>query len=450
MRAWLIRRMLKLFRRVSRFSLWFETRFTSTGRLVIAGTVAAAIFGVDPNQTAALQLAAVLLGIIAVAITVSLRWQPKLELKRTLPDTVTVGSATLYYILITNNSDRTQRDLVLSDHLQTRYPTADMFRQQRTDGREKYLNWFDRRIGFPRWLNLLRLGRGARLASISVPPIPARSTITVSIPLLPLRRGKLIFTEILVKRPDPLGIFFAKHQQKLYDEAVSLPKRYPLPPSNWVSERHFHHGGLTRAAAVGDSEEFIGLREYRPGDPLRHIHWRSFAKRGSPVVNEYQDEYFDRHALVIDTFIGSAPPSNFEALISIAASFIQTTRPSDSILDLAFIEQQMWQLTTGRGISDNRQVLMQLAEVQPSNADEFSDLAAYLRRHAERLASVIMVCTIWDGARQACLEELQSRRLRCLGLLVGESEAVVEPNAGLTLHRIRPSLIERDIAAMAS
>lgn len=341
MRAWFIRRILSLFRIVSQSSLWFETHFTSTGRLIIAGIIAAAIFGIDPNQTLALRLTAVLLGIIVVGISVSLRWHPDLEIKRVLADTVTVATATSYSVVITNKSDRAEFDLVLRDRLATRYPTPEMFLHDRADGRETTLHWFDRRVGFPRWLGLLRIGRGARLASLPVPPIPARSTISVSIPLMPLRLGKLVFTEVIVKRPDPLGVFFAQHRKKLYGEVISLPRRYPVPPPHWVSERHFHRGGLTRAAAVGDSEEFIGLREYRPGDPLRHIHWRSFAKRGTPVVKEYQDEYFDRHALVIDTFLGQAAASSFEAVISVAASFIQATRPRDSILDLVFIEQQI-------------------------------------------------------------------------------------------------------------
>ena len=47
------------------------------------------------------------------------------------------------------------------------------------------------------------------------------------------------------------------------------------------------------------------LRDYRPGDPLQRVHWKSFARTGRPVVKEYQDEFFERHALVLDT--GTAP-----------------------------------------------------------------------------------------------------------------------------------------------
>ncbi len=450
MRAWLIRRMLGFFRAVSRTSLWFETRFTATGRLIIGGAIVATIFGIDPSRTLALQLSAVLLGIIIVAIFASLRWRPQLELVRDLPETVTVDIATSYSISITNDSDHAEYNLVLTDRLLTRYPTPEAFGQQKSDGREFALHWFDRWVGFPRWLDLLRMGRGARLDAIPLPPIAAHSTITVAVPLVPLRRGKLIFTEQVVKRSDPIGIFFAMYRVSLYGDVISLPKRHPVPTPHWVSERHFHRGGVTQAATVGDSEEFIGLREYRPGDPLRHIHWRSFAKRCTPVVKEYQDEYFDRHALVVDTFLGTAAPINFEAVVSVAASFIESSRPNDSILDLVFIEQQIWRLSTGRGLSDNRHVLLQLAELQPSAVDDFAHLAEYLRRHGDRLASIIMVCTTWDTTRQTFVEELQNRRLRCLALLVGETEVAPDLVTDIDLRQIRPSVIAQDIAAMAS
>ena len=58
------------------------------------------------------------------------------------------------------------------------------------------------------------------------------------------------------------------------------------------------------ASSVGESEEFVSLRDYRRGDPMRHIHWKSWAKTGKPIVKEFQDEFFVRHALILDTFAG--------------------------------------------------------------------------------------------------------------------------------------------------
>jgi uncharacterized protein (DUF58 family) len=42
------------------------------------------------------------------------------------------------------------------------------------------------------------------------------------------------------------------------------------------------------APRAGSGTEMFGVREYRPGDPLRRIHWRSSARRGELVVREYE------------------------------------------------------------------------------------------------------------------------------------------------------------------
>jgi uncharacterized protein (DUF58 family) len=449
-RSWILTRVLRSFRTVSRLSLWFEMRFTALGRLLCTGAGAAAIFGIDPNQTVALQLAALLFAAVTVAMLTSIRWRPRLEIQRVVPDTVTVDVQTTYVVTIVNHGAHAEVGLILADCLATQYPNADEFRRTSRTHSEGRTNWFDQYVGFPRWLLMVRKSRGARLEPISIPIIPARGSVNVTAPLRAIRRGKLVFTNVELRRPDPLGLFFARHKIEQYAELVSLPKRYPIPPLSWVSERHFHRGGLALATTVGDSEEFIGLREYRPGDPLRHIHWRSFAKRGQPVVKVHQDEYFDRHALVIDTFLGHCAPSDFEAVISIAASFIQSERPSDSILDLVFIEQNVWRLTTGRGLSNNRQILLQLAQLEATQTDKFSDITSYMERYLDRLASVIMVGTTWGLTRQEFVNELRHRQLRCLALITPDDpDLVTYPATGLGQpNTVRPTHIAEDIGVI--
>jgi uncharacterized protein (DUF58 family) len=48
-------------------------------------------------------------------------------------------------------------------------------------------------------------------------------------------------------------------------------------------------------------QDYLGIREYRPGDTLRQVHWPSSARRGSLMVREYEQERPQRLALVIDT-----------------------------------------------------------------------------------------------------------------------------------------------------
>jgi len=107
----------------------------------------------------------------------------------------------------------------------------------------------------------------------------------------------------------------------------------------------YQEGGVALAANVGRSDEFVALREYRRGDPLRHIHWRSWAKTGKPIVKEFEDEFFVRHALVLDTFDGEPNSEVLEEAVSVAASFACTVLTQESLLDLLFVGNQSYCFT---------------------------------------------------------------------------------------------------------
>ena len=98
------------------------------------------------------------------------------------------------------------------------------------------------------------MGRGARLDAIPLPPIAAHSTITVAVPLVPLRRFALPSRWSNVQT---IGIFFAMYRVSLYGDVISLPKRHPTGYQSATLPRWRHASGT-----VGDSED-IGLREYR-------------------------------------------------------------------------------------------------------------------------------------------------------------------------------------------
>jgi len=93
-------------------------------------------------------------------------------------------------------------------------------------------------------------------------------------------------------------LFRAFARVPLPETVLILPKRYPLPDLALRARATNQRGGVALAAAIGESEEFVSLRDYRPGDPRRHIHWRSWARTGRPIVKEFQDEFFVRHALI--------------------------------------------------------------------------------------------------------------------------------------------------------
>ena len=411
------RPLYRLFPLAARLSGWLDQRFATSGRLMLGMLVTGAILGIDIGQTLAYQLAVLAFALLATSFVLTLRWRPRLEVRRVLPQMVTAALASHYWLEITNRGASVERDLLIQDYLVQPPLSLQRFKTLRDSEAQTASNWFDRAIGFPRWVALRRRERGAEIVATPVPPIAPGATLRVRIELTALRRGWLRFAHLRLLRPDPLGLCRARTEIALSDKLLALPRRHPLPRIRLLSERRYQPGGLSLAHAVGDSQEFAALRDYQPGDPRRHIHWRSYAKTGNLIVKQYQDEYFDRHALVVDTHLSNAPP-RFEALIEVAASVVGGTRPQDSILDLVIAGTDVLELNAGRGLGDSLRALTYLAEASAMPRDDFTALAAVLRARIGRLASVILVFGHYDEQRRALVDELRAHALPTLCLLV--------------------------------
>jgi uncharacterized protein (DUF58 family) len=238
------------------------------------------------------------------------------------------------------------------------------------------------------------------------------------IELTPIRRGPMRFAKINLSRTDPLGLFRSFVGQPLAQSILILPKRYPLPPIPLPGALKYQDGGVALASNVGQSDEFVALRDYRHGDPWRHIHWRSWAKVGKPVVKEYEDEFFVRHALVLDTFTDDPQGEVFEEAVSVAASFACSIRTQESLLDLLFVGPQSYCFTAGRGVAHTEQMLEILAAVQPCGNRPFATLEQLVLNHVKVVSGCICVLVAWDESRRRFVEKLKGLNLPLLVLVI--------------------------------
>src|SRR3954464_8270192 len=58
--------------------------------------------------------------------------------------------------------------------------------------------------------------------------------------------------------------------------------------------------GLHRASVHGASVEFAEHKEYSPGDELRHVDWKAYAKSGRIYVKQFEQESQLTIHLVLD------------------------------------------------------------------------------------------------------------------------------------------------------
>jgi uncharacterized protein (DUF58 family) len=290
----------------------------------------------------------------------------------------------------------------------------------------------ERLFGYPRWEWLVQRGR----AALPRPPVPVPTLgpgdrLARRLSLIPQRRGWLTLDALMAARTDPLGLMRKEARIAGAGRLLVLPKRYPVQPLPQPGRRKLQPGGVSLTSSVGDSREFVGLRDYVPGDSPRHIHWAAWARCGEPVVKEYQDEYFSRQALVLDSFIGGdgAGEDAFECAVSIAASLVgplTTHGARDSLLDLMFVADRAHVVTGGRGLLATDGMLELLACLTPIRSDDFRVLSGSVAAHAPRLAACTCVLLAWDSERQAFVRGLVGCGLPVTALVIGAA-ADAEP-----------------------
>ncbi len=62
---------------------------------------------------------------------------------------------------------------------------------------------------------------------------------------------------------------------------------------------------LEHAGRKGAGGDYYGVREFRPGDPLRHVHWKTTARRGELVVREFEREAGTPLVVLVDNRVRS-------------------------------------------------------------------------------------------------------------------------------------------------
>ena len=397
-------------------------RVTKVGWLVFSGVIVSALLGLDTNLSLAYQTSTLLFVILFVSVIATFFAGARLVAQRNLPKFGAVGETLRYDIVIQNVGRKIQRGLTITERMPDPRPTLEQFSNTPEPGEEKR-NWYDRSQGWYRWQYLITKNQFALTKEQPLPPLAPKNAIRVPAEIVPTRRGILRLDSLNAYVPDPFGLFRSTESIPTKDSIVILPKRYNIPAIELSGITKYQQGGVSMASAIGESEEFVALREYRSGDPLRHIHWRSFAKIGKPIVKEFQDEFFVRHALILDTFNATVNSDCFEEAVSVAASFAYTIQTQDSLLDLMFVGPEAYCFTAGRGVGQTEQMLEILAAVQPCADKPFKILEELVLEHVGSVSGCICVFLAWDEARQNFVEQLKILGVPVLVLVVSERDA---------------------------
>lgn len=149
-----------------------------------------------------------------------------------------------------------------------------------------------------------------------LPRLPAGGERLVTWQATPAARGRLRFPAFRIVTRFPFGLFVKGGQAAPRLEMLVYPA---VGPVSDAERRELEGAGSSAARRRGRGHELYNLRDYRPGDDPRLIHWRSSAKSGGLIVREREADA-TRDARIVLQGIGGRDAARLERGLARAAS----------------------------------------------------------------------------------------------------------------------------------
>lgn len=136
-------------------------------------------------------------------------------------------------------------------------------------------------------------------------------------------RGKFPIGPLKLRLADPFGMCELSRSYAGTDDLIVIPVVEHLPfvvlGGEWTGGNDSHPSSIPSAG-----EDDIGTREYRHGDALHRVHWRSTARRGELMVRREEHPRQSQATLLLDAragaHAGEGLHSSLEWAVSAAAS----------------------------------------------------------------------------------------------------------------------------------
>lgn len=233
-------------------------------------------------------------------------------------------------------------------------------------------------------------------------------------------RGRYEVGPLVVRLTDPFGLCELTRSFPSVDRLTVIPQVAALPTVRLAGE--YAGTGESRARSVAvHGEDDAATREYRHGDDLRRVHWKSTARTGELMVRREEQPWESRATVVLDTRLyahrGEGPTASFEWAVSAAASVAVHLRQAGYKLRLVTdsgVDADAYE-GAGEGI-----LLDHLAEVKLTQRGDISLLVERVRRRSDG-GLVIALLGALTTAEAHLLSGLRTNGATCVGLLIDSS-----------------------------
>lgn len=356
------------------YRYFWRFKLTPTGRWIVPAVLLSAVGSIDIGAPV-YQVFCALIGLLMVCEPIGLVLRPHLNLKGSLPSKARVNEPCTGHVEMTNSSWKPAYDLMVG------------------------------LFGLPKPIELVD---GDRYIST----LSRGETATLPVTLVARRRGVYRLPPIHVHSTFPFNLMRFGDCKLPTQSLTVLPNYHSLEHLDVPMSHRYQPGAALMTANVGDSMEYIGNREYTPGEPTRHLDFRAWARLGRPIVREYHEEYSCRVAVILDTFVpgrGHAQAdgeTGLEAAISLTASITESLSTGDLLLDFFAAGPHLHVFRSTGNQSSFDSVLEILAAVDSSRRDPFAELSPVVADEMLHISTAVCVLLDWDESRQTLMDRM--------------------------------------------
>jgi uncharacterized protein (DUF58 family) len=117
-------------------------------------------------------------------------------------------------------------------------------------------------------------------------PVKTAEPVKIATRLVARRRGLIKLDTVEVSTTFPFGFIRRTRRLHVPQDMIVYPRIGMLNRHLALEYRESVESGAMTSNRRGGQDEFYGVREYRPGDNVRAIHWRSSARTGEVMIRE--------------------------------------------------------------------------------------------------------------------------------------------------------------------
>jgi uncharacterized protein (DUF58 family) len=176
-----------------------------------------------------------------------------------------------------------------------------------------------------------------------------------------------------------------------------------------IRARHIVEGllsGMHRSPYFGQSVEFLQHREYAPGDDLRRVDWKVWAKQDRLYVKQYEEDTDLRCCLLVDVSesmaYGSGPLNKCDYAVTAAAALAYLLlRQQDAVGCAVFDESVRQTIPLRTSTSHLTTIIRALEPRQPAAKTRLYDVLARVAETYPRRGMMILISDLLVDAEDA-------------------------------------------------